>query len=262
MPRFPQRETTCTMSEPATPPEQRDVDPIPGIVGTSKRMLDVYGMVARVAPTASTVLIQGETGTGKELFARAIHATGRRRAHPFVPVDCSDTVSGGTKRSETTGLTSSGTATPPVTFRLPSRLPRLRGARVALRPCAGSERSRPPVDPLAGNRSCAPAWRALGTTILLSRGWHLRCFTASPPATRHVDQGRRQFIIAARRGSQAMGAGLRPMSTAAVRSVVGQLPGLEEETVAGFPARLRYGWGQAWPVQALLESMRRQYGSI
>ena len=50
-----------------------------GLVGMSKRMLDVYDMVTRVAPTASTVLIQGETGTGKELIARAIHATSRRR---------------------------------------------------------------------------------------------------------------------------------------------------------------------------------------
>jgi subtilisin len=50
---------------------------------------------------------------------------------------------------------------------------------------------------------------------------------ASPPATRNVDQGRRQFIIAARRGSQALSAGLRPMSAATVRSVIGQLPGVE-----------------------------------
>jgi subtilisin len=50
---------------------------------------------------------------------------------------------------------------------------------------------------------------------------------ASPPATRNVDQGKRQFIIAARRGSQAFGGGLRPMSAAAVRSVIGQLPGVE-----------------------------------
>jgi subtilisin len=50
---------------------------------------------------------------------------------------------------------------------------------------------------------------------------------APPPAGRTVDQGKRQFIVAARRGSQAFGAGIRPMSTAAVRTVVEQLPGLE-----------------------------------
>lgn len=50
---------------------------------------------------------------------------------------------------------------------------------------------------------------------------------APPTATRNVEQGKRQFIIAARRGSQALGVGLRPMSAAAVRTVVGQLPGVE-----------------------------------
>src|SRR5258705_7425128 len=60
-----------------------------GMVGTSDAMLAVYEMVARVAPTTSTVLIQGETGTGKELIARAIHSTSRRGEHPFVTVDCS-----------------------------------------------------------------------------------------------------------------------------------------------------------------------------
>jgi transcriptional regulator with PAS, ATPase and Fis domain len=51
-------------------------------------MLDVYKMVARVAPTRSTVLIQGETGTGKELVARAVHAASRRSQRQFVTVDC------------------------------------------------------------------------------------------------------------------------------------------------------------------------------
>jgi two-component system, NtrC family, response regulator AtoC len=60
-----------------------------GMVGTSDAMLAVYEMVARVAPTTSTVLIQGETGTGKELIARAIHSASRRGEHPFVTVDCS-----------------------------------------------------------------------------------------------------------------------------------------------------------------------------
>src|SRR5262245_58842015 len=50
---------------------------------------------------------------------------------------------------------------------------------------------------------------------------------AAPPATRILDQGKRQFIIAARRGSQALGAGLRPLSAAAMRVVVGQLPGVD-----------------------------------
>ena len=59
-----------------------------GLVGDAGPMLDVYRMVARVAPTRSTVLIQGETGTGKELVARAVHAASRRSHRPFVTVDC------------------------------------------------------------------------------------------------------------------------------------------------------------------------------
>src|SRR5262245_23814178 len=60
-----------------------------GMVGGATRMLEVYRLVARVAPTTSTVLIQGETGTGKELIARAIHSASRRPDQPFVTVDCS-----------------------------------------------------------------------------------------------------------------------------------------------------------------------------
>src|SRR5262245_27038154 len=89
MPRFPHTEAVCEARLPIHDIDSRAGEAIPGIVGTSPRMHDVYHMVARVAPTTSTVLIQGETGTGKELFARAIHSTSRRSHQPFVPVDCS-----------------------------------------------------------------------------------------------------------------------------------------------------------------------------
>ena len=50
-------------------------------------MQEVLGLVARVAPTPSTVLIRGESGTGKELIARAIHYNSPRQDRPFVKVN-------------------------------------------------------------------------------------------------------------------------------------------------------------------------------
>jgi DNA-binding NtrC family response regulator len=55
-----------------------------GIVGRSPAMLHLFQTLERVAPMQSTVLIQGETGTGKELVARTIHQNSTRRDHPFV----------------------------------------------------------------------------------------------------------------------------------------------------------------------------------
>ncbi|MFO0632923.1 MAG: sigma 54-interacting transcriptional regulator [Nannocystaceae bacterium] len=58
------------------------------IVGNSPPLRRVLELIERVAPTDSTALIQGETGTGKELVARAIHERSRRRSGPFVKVNC------------------------------------------------------------------------------------------------------------------------------------------------------------------------------
>jgi transcriptional regulator with GAF, ATPase, and Fis domain len=58
------------------------------IVGKSRRLEAVLEKVERVAPTTSTVLIQGETGTGKELIAKAIHNISPRYDRPFVKVNC------------------------------------------------------------------------------------------------------------------------------------------------------------------------------
>jgi len=58
------------------------------MVGTSPALQTVFAAVQRVAPTTSTVLILGETGTGKELVARAIHHTSARHGRPFVKLNC------------------------------------------------------------------------------------------------------------------------------------------------------------------------------
>jgi two-component system, NtrC family, response regulator AtoC len=62
--------------------------PFAGLVGSSQAMRIVFDMVARVASTDSTVLITGETGSGKELIARAVHQRSRRAAGPFVAINC------------------------------------------------------------------------------------------------------------------------------------------------------------------------------
>jgi len=59
-----------------------------GIVGNSAALRRALGELARVAPTTSTVLLLGETGTGKELFARAVHDSSPRRTGPLIKVNC------------------------------------------------------------------------------------------------------------------------------------------------------------------------------
>lgn len=67
-----------------------DIDDLPEseMIGSSTRMIDIYKTLSQVAPTDATVLIAGETGTGKELVARLIHTNSKRLIGPFVAVDC------------------------------------------------------------------------------------------------------------------------------------------------------------------------------
>jgi DNA-binding NtrC family response regulator len=58
------------------------------MIGSSASMMEIYKTISRVAPTDALVLIEGETGTGKELIAHLIHANSARAQAPFVPVDC------------------------------------------------------------------------------------------------------------------------------------------------------------------------------
>jgi len=58
------------------------------IIGKSKVMLKVYGLIKKVAQTTTNVLIVGESGTGKELVAEAIHENSQRRDKPFVTINC------------------------------------------------------------------------------------------------------------------------------------------------------------------------------
>jgi DNA-binding NtrC family response regulator len=67
---------------------EREELPESEMIGSSSRMIDIYKTVSRVAPTDATVVIEGETGTGKELVARMIHRFSSRAAQPFVAVDC------------------------------------------------------------------------------------------------------------------------------------------------------------------------------
>jgi transcriptional regulator with GAF, ATPase, and Fis domain len=59
------------------------------LIGQSLEMRRIYAILERVAPTDSTVLVRGETGTGKEVVARSVHAASSRSRGPFVALDCS-----------------------------------------------------------------------------------------------------------------------------------------------------------------------------
>ena len=78
------RSTLPVETEQDSPAEQRGHR----LVGKSEQMREIYKLIGMMASNTTTVLIEGETGTGKDLVARAIHVGSERKDKPFVPVDC------------------------------------------------------------------------------------------------------------------------------------------------------------------------------
>ncbi|MBT5434727.1 MAG: response regulator, partial [Rhodospirillaceae bacterium] len=86
-------DTLCTtvaraLADPHQPVQEQGVDEeTPLIVGRSPAMQDIFRAIGRLASTDLTVMIEGESGSGKELVARALHDYGHRRGGPFVAVN-------------------------------------------------------------------------------------------------------------------------------------------------------------------------------
>lgn len=77
------------MASPAREKISQESDaPLSGIIGRGSAMRQVFRMTRTVAPTSATVLLTGETGTGKELIARALHELSSRTTGPFIRVNC------------------------------------------------------------------------------------------------------------------------------------------------------------------------------
>ncbi len=76
---------STNIDEAHTKPGEKSTN---GMIGDSAVMQNLYRRIEQVAPTDATVLIQGETGTGKELTARAVHQSSKRREHALICINC------------------------------------------------------------------------------------------------------------------------------------------------------------------------------
>jgi formate hydrogenlyase transcriptional activator len=92
--RFAGEESSSTNNGLSSEEEIRPEEDFAGIVGQSPALREVLQLVELVAPSDSTVLLLGETGTGKELIAHAIHGHSRRKDRPFVKLNCAAIPSG------------------------------------------------------------------------------------------------------------------------------------------------------------------------
>lgn len=81
-----QRETEQELE--VTRRKLRDTGVLGSLVGSSKKMQEVFAMIERIAPSNVSVLITGESGTGKEVVARTLHSMSPRKSKPFVAVNC------------------------------------------------------------------------------------------------------------------------------------------------------------------------------
>src|SRR5581483_8256931 len=66
----------------------RDAGVLGSLVGTSKKMQEIFRLIEMVAPSTASVLVTGESGTGKEMVARTIHELSPRKSKPFVAINC------------------------------------------------------------------------------------------------------------------------------------------------------------------------------
>jgi two-component system response regulator GlrR len=86
--RFGDTELTVTYGPQETPVELWAAPQFGRLIGPSVKMREIFARLARIARSPASVLIEGETGTGKELVARAIHDASPRAGRPFVVIDC------------------------------------------------------------------------------------------------------------------------------------------------------------------------------